>query len=545
MTTFPTYDPTNYGNLPDDGPLRPNSKLSSEMPVSDKANLPSTLSPAAERQAAPLTLVRDLSSGPEKVREKADVYLPRAPGESPGNYRNRLQRSVFVNAFAQTVEGLTGFVFRRDPVLGDDVPPAIVQHCENIDNAGSHLDVFLRDRLQDALTSGHSAILVDYPDTEGEALTLADEQGLRPYWVPILKDNILSWRTSIEEGRTVLTQIVLKEPQSIPEGLFGEKEQVRYRVLTRDPESDPPVGYQLLEITKDKRVVLVGSGYYRNQTEIPLVEVPSSGREGLFDSAPPLIDLAHLNVAHYQQWSDYAWSIHKTNVPILFGSGFPAEMEIDGTPKPPLVIGANAALFVSAPDAKLMYVSHDGAALGESQKSLDDLLRNMATFGLSMLSPDKKAQDNSTATARRIDKASNDSSLSVMARGLQDASERCLKFHANYLKLPEGGSIKINRDFENLSMTPVEIAAIATMVVQGLLSQETMWTMLQEGNVLPQDLDFDEERAQIAADATTKAAVNEANGLNPDGSVKAPKPAGAMEVQNPDGSTKFKLKRTA
>jgi len=73
-------------------------------------------------------------------------------------------------------------------------------------------------------------------------------------------------------------------------------------------------------------------------------------------------------------------------------------------------------------------------------------------------------------------------------------------------------------------MTPVEIAALANMVVQGLLSQETMWTMLQEGNVLPPDLDFEEERSRIAADATTKAAVNEANGLAPDGSVIPPKP---------------------
>lgn len=519
----PSYDPLDFGNAPDsDGPLRPGGVPGE--PVSEKSNLPSTLSPSAEKQRDALVLVRDLAGGPERVRECGQTYLPKAPGEDPTNYKNRLARSVYLNAFAQTIEGLTGFVFRRDPVLDEDVPPQIVEHWENIDNAGTHGDVFARERLQDVLTAGHGAILVDYANTNGQVLSMADEKGLRPYWVPVLKDNILSWRTTVENGQTVLTQVVLRECTSITEGAFGEKEKIQYRVLYRDPESSPPVGYHLLEITKDKRLIEVESGYYRNQTLIPLSEIPSSGRKGIFDSRPPLADLAHLNVAHYQQWSDYAWILH-LQVPVLFGAGFPSEYNEDGTPKPALVIGGNNAVITANENAKLAYVSPDGAALGEAQKSLDDLKRDMAVMGLSMLSPDKKAQDNSTATARRIDKASSDSSLSVTARGLQDALERCLKFHANYLKLPEGGSIKINRDFENLTLTPQEIASLAALVASGDLSQETMWSMLQEGNVLPSDFDADDERAKIAADAATKAAVNEANGLNPDGSAKQQPPA--------------------
>lgn len=518
----PTYDPLDYGNAPDSGgPLRPGGVAGE--PQSESANLPSTLSPAAEKQQAALVLVRDLAGGPERVRECQQTYLPKAPGEANENYKSRLARSVYLNAFAQTVEGLTGFVFRRDPVLDEDVPPVIAEHWENIDNAGTHGDVFARERLQDTLTAGHGAILVDYANTGGQVLSMADEQGLRPYWVPILKDNILSWRTTVESGQTVLTQVVLRECTSIADGAFGEKEQVRYRVLYRDPASNPPVGYHLLEITKDKRLIEVDSGYYRNQKEIPLSEIPSSGRKGIFDSRPPLADLAHLNVAHYQQWSDYAWILH-LQVPVLFGAGFPSEYNDDGTPKPALVIGGNNAVITANENAKLAYVSPDGAALGEAQKSLDDLKRDMAVMGLSMLSPDKKAQDNSTATARRIDKASSDSSLSVTARGLQDALERCLKFHANYLKLPEGGSIVINRDFENLTMTPQEIQSLSTLVQSGQLSIDTMWSILQEGNVLPTDFDADEERAAIAGDQAQKAAENEANGLNPDGSAKAPEP---------------------
>ena len=543
---FPSYDPTDYGNQPGDGPLRVGGQSASSLPVSDKANLPSTLSPAAERQQAALILVRDLAEGPDRVRDKAQTYLPKAPGEDAQNYRVRLARSVFFNAFGQTVRGLTGFVFRRDPVMGDDVPPAIRDHAENIDNAGTHIDVFLRERLQDDLTAGHGAILIDFPDAdaelaEGENPTLADEEGLRPYWIPINKDNILSWRTVIEDGRTILTQAVLKECTSVSDGLFGEKEQVRYRVLWRDPALDPPVGFNLLEITKDKHVIEVDSGYYRNQTEIPLVEVISSGRRGMFDSNPPLVDLAHLNVAHYQQWSDYATAIHKTNVPIFVTIGV-EEMQDAGGNK--VVLGPNAGLALPlGGDAK--YVSHDGAALGESQKSLDDLTRNMAALGLSMLSPDKKAADNSTATARRIDKASSDSALAVTARGLQDAAERCLKIHANYMGLPGGGSIKINRDFENLVLTPAEIMAMAGLVADGNLSQESLWDMLIEGNVLPSDFDKDEELARIAADQTVKDARNAANGLDAAGNPLPPQPSDVTATRTPEGFTLSRKAKTA
>ena len=35
--------------------------------------------------------------------------------------------------------------------------------------------------------------------------------GLRPYWVHVLKENVLSWRTAREAGHTVLQQIVIRE----------------------------------------------------------------------------------------------------------------------------------------------------------------------------------------------------------------------------------------------------------------------------------------------------------------------------------------------
>jgi hypothetical protein len=488
---------TDYGNAPGDGPLRQGGQSQAATPSSED-NLPSTLSPAAQRQQPALALVRDLSGGTETVRAAGQAYLPRAPGEDGQNYSSRLNRSVFLNAFGHTVEGLTGFVFSKDPVLGEDVPPAIEEHWENIDLTGNHGDVFCRELLQDALTTGHVAILVEYPATGGTQ-TAADESSkaspfpIRPYWVPIKKDDILSWRSTVLNGHRVLTQVVIRECQYVASGSFGEQEQERYRVLYN---MDGVVGWRLLEVTDRKVVLLVGEGLYPTQQEIPLAEVITSGSKGIFDSDPPLLDLAYLNVAHYQDHSDYRHSIHMTNVPFIFGAGF-STTNADGSPADKLIVGPNTSILMPNPDATMQYVAHDGAALGSSKANLDDLKGDMATLGLAMLASEKRVAE--TAEARRIDKSSSDSALSVTARGLQDGIERALGFHARYMGL-EGGSIQINRDFENLTLTPAQIQALSALVRDGHLGIETLWKMLISGNVLPDDFDAAVEKAILDAE---------------------------------------------
>jgi hypothetical protein len=406
---------------------------------------------------------------------------------------------VFFNATRLTVEGLTGYVFRKDPVLGEDVPPAIVAHWENIDNAGTHGDVFCREQFTDALNVGHGAILVEFPKTGGTQTPLEERVTgeIRPYWVPIKKDDVVSWRTTVEHGKTILTQLVVRETGVLSDGAFGEKEQTRYRVFYRNQTaSGPVVGFVLLEETDNREVIQVDEGLYPTQDEIPVAEIGTSGRKGLFESDPPLLDLAFLNIAHYQQQSDHFTNIHLTCVPV------PVTIGADTT-QGQVVLGPNAGLHLPQ-GGDFKYVSAPADAIGPTKQSLDDLKADMATAGLAMLAADKRAAE--TAQAKRIDKAASDSKLAVSARGLQDAIERALGFHARYLglELEAGGSITINRDYENLTLDAGMIAALSGLVREGQLTLETLWKMLQEGNTLPEDFDADEEKGLLDAEAEIK-----------------------------------------
>jgi uncharacterized protein DUF4055 len=496
----PDTDPANVGNRPGDGPLRAGGVSLSGMPTNDAKNLPSTPSKAAKLQAPALQIVRDLWGGTETVRAKGTIYLPKEVGEDPQNYESRLRRTVFFNAFRSAIEGLTGFVFRRDPQLGDDVPAAISDpegHWENIDNAGTHGDVFIRERLQDSLQTGHCAILVEFPNVQGAPLTLADEQGedpIRPYWVPIQKDQLVSWRTEVVQGKQILTQLVVKEVTTEPDGAFGEVERTRYRVFLNDLGN---VSFQLLEVTPTNAVNLIDSGTYPTQTEIPIAEIPSSGRKALFESDPPLIDLAYLNIAFYQRWSDQAESIHMTCVPSLALIGVDSASG-DEQKTGDVVIGPKSVLKLpTGGDAK--YVSHDGRALDAVKVSLDDMRNDMGVLGLSMLAPQRRTAE--TAAAKRIDKSATDSKLGVTARALQDGVERALQFHANYLRLPDGGSVEINREFDDMTMQADMMVAWAQLATALNLPIRVVLEALQEGGRISPDEDLDALEKEVAANA--------------------------------------------
>lgn len=477
-------DPTDYGNKPGDGPLRQGGRPGG-VAVSD-ADKPSTRSPRSAAQQEGLAVVRTLWGGIEELRRQAGRFLPRAPGEDAANYLSRLNRTAFFNAFRRSVEGLAGLAFSTDPKLGDDVPEVIVEQWENIDNAGTHGDVFCRQLLIDDLIDGHTAVLVEFPRTGGQQNALSEMTGeVRPYWVPIRKHDIMSWRTEVVDGRTVLAQLVVRECTYEPTGAFGEAEVERYRVLFRAPGGI--VGWRLLRVTKENTVVVDDEGLYPTQDEIPVAEIVSAGHKSMFDSDPPLLDLAHLNVAHYQMWSDYNWSIHKTCVPFIFGSGIAQARDDNGQPIP-LTVGANTAVLVPESGASMGYVSHSGESLGSVKAALDDLKNDMGTLALAMLAPQKRSAE--TAEAKRLDKATSDSSLSTTVRGLQDGVERALYFHARYLRLDDGGSVEFNRDYEGLMMDAPVMGAFATLVQAGFPPMPVL-EALQRGGRIDDDADLE------------------------------------------------------
>jgi hypothetical protein len=258
----------------------------------------------------------------------------------------------------------------------------------------------------------------------------------------------------------------------------------QYRVLRR---KEGAVTYELwrdfdgnIELYQEPQVI-------KPLTEIPLIPIYVN-KTAFMESRPPLIDLAHANTLHYQTSSDLYHACHIANVPLLFTKGFAVE-EVE--------VGPQSSISVphGGPEVDARWLETSGAGLGLTREILQDIEAQMAVLGLNMLKRESRLAE--TAEAKRLDKAEQDSALGSAALNLQDAIENALKLTAAFLKLPEGGSITVNRDFMDQVMSPQEIAEYAKMVNSGQLSLETLWSILEERGALPDDFDPELEKEQI------------------------------------------------
>ena len=451
-------------------------------------------------------VMADTVAGTLKLREQGVAYLPAEPAEKDEHYRYRRWRAVFFNAVDRTLNGLVGMVYRNDPKLNDNVPEvirgreaegetaAVEGQWENIDNAGTHGVVFTKEVFADAMRDGHAAILVDMPPALADGATLADERAAnrRPYWVSYCAEQIINWRTEAVGGQTRFSMVVLKECSLEPDGLYGQKEVTRYRVLR-------PGSWELWRKETQPRedIVFEDSGE-TSLTEIPLAVVYSR-KTDILTSQPPLLDLALINIAHYQKYSDFSNYLHIASRPLLWFRGRDTSKKVEA-------IGAYT-YFDVGDNGEVAFAETTGAALGGASEDIKDLEQRMSILGLSLLVKQTGAGGPETATEERNDQIEESSDLATAARSLKDAIELALRFHTQYLtpKATTGGNIELGASLDDLTLSPEEMNAYSSMVGANQLSVETMWAMLAAAGKLPADFDPKSERTTIEKDAQAAA----------------------------------------
>lgn len=458
--------------------------------TANQPDSPSYKCTAAQRQEESLTVVRDLAGGTPQMRKKGEVYLPKEAGESDQAYRVRLARSLLFNTFIKVREGLIGMALKPrkkpnplpdangetpdaeidesndgDIQLKEDVPPPLRAHIEDIDLNGNHLDVFAKDLFRDVINDGHAFILVDMqkPLTRSlatlspEPTALDDEvTGRRPYWTKYKKDQARNWKSDRINGETVLTQITFKQVATESDGKYSEKEVVRYlvlrlQVLAEKMKDTPavygPMEWELFEerVENGKESEVPIDGNVTSLTRIPVVTIYAR-RKDFLESDPPLLDLAYLNIGHWQQWSDLNCQLRML-VPILIIKGelVGTESQEQGVLKPKIAIGPGAALQFRDDKGDAGYTSHDGAAIEATRQSLMDLEQRMSAVGLSIIAA--KGDREITATEKAMDQDERTSELASWLRALKDGIESAFEIHAvDYLNLPTGGSIILGFD---------------------------------------------------------------------------------------------------
>ena len=432
-------------------------------------------------------IMRAVTEGTEYLRENSEAFLPLEPREDYDAYLARVNRAVFSPFTQRLIRAATGLVLRKPiSLIGD--PYWTEMFKMDVDGCGSDLDEYARRLLMCSLTYGQSHILVDYPAPSG-ARSLAEEraQDRRPYWIEVDPTNIYGWRLDRESNYGNLIQVRIAEKAVLPDGDFGEKiydqvrviEPGRYRVFRKretveDLYEDDGGGYagSMSSPEGAKDYELAESGEF-SLGEVPLVSIYSGKVENLV-SKPPLLDIAYLNLAHFQRQADLIHSLHVASQPMLVMEGYDDQTK-------DLAISVNYAM-ATQPGNKVYYVEPASSAFDAQSAEIKELQMQMATLGISTLSQQKFVAE--SADARRLDRVDTNSMLAMVSMELEQKLQKAFNLSAEYVGIapPE---VKISRDFDIERLIGQDITALTSLFDQQVIDREEFRDILVQGEVLP------------------------------------------------------------
>ena len=439
------------------------------------------VSPVVQAMSQQWPVVDALLAGTRGMRAASTTLLPKWPNEDAGAYASRLATATLFPAFRRTLGVMAGKPFSKQLTLAEDVPAQISGWCDDVDMQGRNLHAFAAETLHEAIGYGVSGILVDFPPTTG-VRTLADERkiGARPYMVHVKHDQVLGWRAERINGVLMLRQLRLLESVEVPEGDYGTQVISQVRVLE-------PGRWQLWRAGKDKWDLF-------DEGTTTLAEIPYAPlygrRTGFMTGESPLMDLAYLNVKHWQSQSDQDTILHVARVPILAAIGVGDTFS--------LTVGASSAVKISNPDGRLEFVEHSGAAIAAGRESLKALEEQMIQTGAELLvaKPGQRS-----ATEANNDAEANKSELQSIVESFEDSLDLALYFMGAWVgEKVSGGHVSLFKDFSAGSLSEASAQIIVSMQQGGLITKRTAILEQQRRGVLAADIDPEMELEAVAAE---------------------------------------------
>jgi hypothetical protein len=433
--------------------------------------------------AAAWAISEALLGGTAAMRAGTTQWLPKWPNETQASYDTRVATATLFPALTRTVSVMTGKPFAKQITLGDDVPPKIVAWCDDADQQGNNLHSFSADVMAEALGYGICGVLVDYPTVAPEqARTLQDERslGVRPYLVFVRHAQILGWKSVRVGGVTTLTQLRLAETKEVPDGEFGVKCVPRVRVL------EPGRWSVYMPGAKAEDDWTLEEGGVTTLTEVPFV--PFYGKKkGFMCGVSPLLDLAYLNVKHWQSQSDQDTLLHVARVPIL--------VIIGGDEQAEFTVGASTAGKLNA-GADMKFVEHTGAAIGAGEISLDKLEQQMIQTGAELLV--QKPGGDKSATEANNEAEANKSDLQRIVESFEDSLDSVLQLMAMWVGEKQGGHASLFKDFGASTLTDASAQLVLNLQQAGLITKETALREQQRRGMLAADIVPEDELALVA-----------------------------------------------
>lgn len=428
-------------------------------------------------------VIEALLGGTEAMREAGQAYLPKWPLEDEEAYRERKKVATLYPALAETINNMVGRVFFRD-MSTFNIPEAI--DLQDIDAIGNKLDIFCANWFRDALAYGVSYCVVDYQRGDGvETMADAKAQGLRPHAIHVPVSSVLGFRSQRINGKAVCTQFRYIESMVEEDGEFGETIAEQIIVLEPGRRKIYRKGQSGFELFDDVALSI---------NTVPVVALYTE-RTGFFTGKPPLLELAWLNVKHWQSQSDQDNILHYARVPLLarFGVTDGDNIKIGGS------------TIDMPPDSDIRYVEHSGASISAGAASLAKLEADMQTAGAKLL---MKSANSFTDSQAKDEQTREVSALKAYANRLEDAVGQMLYLFALWLGKEDGGTVEISGNLDIDYNPSVSMQMLRDMHADGIISAETVFKEAQKREIISPNIDWEAEQSKISSAGYSNEARN-------------------------------------
>jgi hypothetical protein len=265
--------------------------------------------PDFKRQKLIWRMYRDLYAGGHEFKRRAGEYLLRRQKEPLDVYGERLNRVFYENYVGSIVDWYASTLFRREPSLQfegglETGQKFLAELADDCDLRGATLSSFFRQCLVDALITGRSHILIDFPRAAETPSNRAEEDaaGLsRAYLVRYQAEDLINWSLN-ERGEydwVVLRQSVhrqprVESPEIIEETYWYYFDRTGYRTYKRIEHDN-----------QQSSIELIGYGAHAlvRQARVPLLTLQVG--EGLW----LLSKAGHLQLEHFNKSNALGWAI--------------------------------------------------------------------------------------------------------------------------------------------------------------------------------------------------------------------------------------------
>ncbi|HGU9881118.1 TPA: DUF4055 domain-containing protein [Citrobacter freundii] len=435
-----------------------------------------------------------LMGGTLYMRQLGEAYLPRWPKEDKEDYKKRLSVATLFPAYEETIKQNIGRVFAEPIKLAENVPDQLREYAKNIDLEGTRLDVWAQSFFGLAMQYGLSHALVDYPRVDAEQVkTKADEKatGARPYVTMLNPRQVIGWKSKMTAGKVVLTELRIKEVVVEDGDDFGQTKVEQIRLLK-------PGQVQIYRKATGDNIQanwVLHEEWQTSRKDITLVTLYTK-RTGFMCGSPPLLNMALLNIKHWQSQSEQDNILHVARVPLLTVFGLEEGQE--------LVIGSSSATqFSDRQTQGLEYVEHTGTSISAGKESLTDLVEQMRQAGAKLLRTDNTSTKSVDQTSE--EKMQEQSPLYTMATSLEDTLDNILQIMAEYIGEKEGGNVDVRTelDVESKEFNPPAALAIQSLRQGGDLRRIDAIKALQKLNLIDADADPEKVLDELLAESSS------------------------------------------